>query len=492
MSDSWVVKPFPLNNGKIILPKTLPKIKGGKDKDPYKTYKIGLAKQRGKLSIKAIREVEEFAKKNGCTKSKPFIPMNTSLTEDDLFPFKETDMKHYSIITDDLGTEKYRRRTGEPKRTNHWGQRKLFLSELILFNEVLKKKIKTPEDWKRVVFAYAGSAAGRHLVMLAEMFPIAKFILYDPNRFSDYLYDYAEKDTTKLEYDPENGVLITDRFEFHTSGYTMEDDKKIPRSECGFMTGEVAKELRDRSEKEKWILVFASDIRTLNQDEDEDETDEKIQQNMTDQATWVKIMNPAMSLLKFRLSWRPGKTRYLKGDIYFQYYCGNSSTEGRLLTDEDEKLVEIDYDNTHYESVQFYHNKNVRMNLEFRNILFYIEPHLKNYLRNDYDSVGEINAFEEYFNLTNKKLINDEKIRNIINYSKDLDFACSEFRTLEDGGEISDVMIKVWELFCDLNILDRRLNKKKYKNATYNAYYISRNIDKLGTGMMRLLCDTCA
>lgn len=489
MAD-WVVSAFPPTNGKMILPKTLPEIKKG-GKDPYKSYKIGLTKQKGIISRKAVEAAEEFAKKNGCTKSNPFIKWDPSLTLEDIFKFKDTDMKHYAVITDDLETSKYERRTGEPKLANHWGQRKLFLSELLLFIELLKKKIKVPDDWKRVVFAYAGSAAGRHLVMLAEMFPIAKFILYDPNRFSDYLLDYATKDSSKLEYDPANGILITDRFEFHTSGYNMENGKKILKSECGFMTDDVAKELRDRSEKEKWILVFASDIRTLNQDEDEDETDEKIQQNMTDQATWVKIMNPAMSLLKFRLSWKPGKTRYLKGDIYFQYYCGNTSTEGRLLTDSDEKLAEIEYDNTHYESVHFHHNKFVRMKLAFQNILYDIPIHDKNYLMNDYDSVGEIRAFEEYLNLTGKKLTTDEKIRAIIEYSKDLDFACSEFRTLEDGGEIADIIVKVWELFCKLNILDHRLNKKKYKNAAYAAHYITKNTEKIGTGLMRLLCDTC-
>lgn len=468
-------------------PESKTQTKGGNKFDA--DYKIGLKKKTGAIPESDRRKLLDFAKKMGCTSDEPLIKYEKVPLEK-LYPLTSSDMKFYDSITPDLGRTTYERRTTGRKISNHWGQRKLFLSELILFNEVAKRK----PDWSKVVFVYAGSAAGQHLVLLAEMFPIAKFILYDPNKFSEYLYDFAVSEIANLppedqiyESIPEQGFIRIGRFEFHTSGRGCTPNPRSgsnPRNipETGFMTNEAAAEIRKRADAGGWLVVFASDIRTLNQDESEDETDEKIQQNMQDQATWVKTISPYMSLLKFRLSWKPGKTKYLKGKIYFQYYPGNTSTEGRLLTDNRDNNAEIEYDNIDYESVMFHHNSKVRMIVGFRNSLENIDIGEKNHLMSDYDSVGEITAFEEYLNLKDDR-IRDPKLvdrdgtvksrqETIIEYSKRLDFACSEFRTLKQGGEISAFAMKMWDYLCEIGILDPKLDKPRYKNAGYFYYYL--------------------
>ena len=39
------------------------------------------------------------------------------------------------------------------------------------------------------------------------------------------------------------------------------------------------------------------------------------------QMRWHDIMKPAASMLKFRLLWEPGVTRYLDGAVHLQPYC---------------------------------------------------------------------------------------------------------------------------------------------------------------------------
>jgi hypothetical protein len=58
-------------------------------------------------------------------------------------------------------------------------------------------------------------------------------------------------------------------------------------------------------------------------------------------------MKPKYAMLKFRLPWRKGKTRYFDGDIYLQPWAPPSSTETRLIT-RGRKF--INYDNVKYES----------------------------------------------------------------------------------------------------------------------------------------------
>lgn len=69
----------------------------------------------------------------------------------------------------------YARRIGEAKTVDHWGQRKLLLSEI----EFLTHYAREGD-----VVLYAGAAPGNHVRFLAEnMFPRLRFILVDPARF---------------------------------------------------------------------------------------------------------------------------------------------------------------------------------------------------------------------------------------------------------------------------------------------------------------------
>ena len=70
--------------------------------------------------------------------------------------------------------EYYVRKDERKKLAAHWGQRKLFLSELYFLTKYAGLS-------KNVI--YAGAAPGKHTKYLATLFPEHKFILVDPSPF---------------------------------------------------------------------------------------------------------------------------------------------------------------------------------------------------------------------------------------------------------------------------------------------------------------------
>lgn len=244
--------------------------------------------------------------------------------------------------------QSYYRRELEFKPALHWGQLKLMLSELE-FLTIAIKELENKSD-KKIIMVYAGAAPGHHILYLSKLFPNIYFELYDPNKFA---------------------IPNTDQIKTHVQYFTDEDAKYWSES--------------------KDIILFCSDIRS-------EPTDEKnIQNDMNMQLNWWKIINPFMSMFKFRLPWSEGKTIYLEGDIYIQPYPGPTSTETRLIVRKNAKLIE--YDNIQYESLCFYHNVNIRTK-KFGDCKYNIKDHL---IDNCYDCTSFIHIVKQYIELTNSK-----------------------------------------------------------------------------------------
>ena len=204
-------------------------------------------------------------------------------------------------------TMPYQRRNNTYKPELHWGQLKLFLSEV----EFLTKVVQEAGD-REVVFVYAGAAPGHHIAYLHTLFPKMRFELYDPN-------DFVIKDT--------------DLIKTHVQFFTDVD----------------AKEWADYfvSNPDKY-LAFCSDIRT------EPATQENIIRNMNMQLKWWQIMGPELSMFKFRLPWEEGQTEYPDGELMIQAYPGPTSSETRLICRKGALLR--NYDNKKYEDACYYHN----------------------------------------------------------------------------------------------------------------------------------------
>lgn len=194
----------------------------------------------------------------------------------------------------------YRRRENDLKLTLHWGQRKLLLAEIYFLSKYAAETV-----------VYAGAAPGDHIPALAKMFPGRQFILYDPREFS-----------AKILAGIKN--IAVNRAEF-----TNEDAQKYQGKN----------------------VLFISDIRTS------DSSDGKIAEDMELQKQWHEIINPAASLLKFRLPYASGKKiQYLRGDILIQPWAPHTSTETRLIVPKSNYMMSCEYDARLYERQMFRHN----------------------------------------------------------------------------------------------------------------------------------------
>ena len=260
------------------------------------------------------------------------------------------------VISDDSPALMYQRTRGEFKRALHWGQLKLMLTEIEFLTLALQQynlEYADQPDIQRpqFVMVYAGAAPGHHTQYLSELFPQVHFELYDPNKFaisdSEKIKIHIQFFTnTDAKYWAGRSVNLSQPGTHHTTHITPHTTMH--------QTMHTTTHTKHNAMHAKPLiyLVFCTDIRT------EPATDDNVRENMNMQLEWWSIMNPNLSMFKFRLPWEAGKTQYPEGQIYIQPYPGPTSTETRLIAKRDAAI--IDYDNEKYESQLFYHNNVIR------------------------------------------------------------------------------------------------------------------------------------
>lgn len=165
------------------------------------------------------------------------------------------------------------------------------------------------------------------------------------------------------------------------------------------------------------IILFVSDIRTL---DIKGNRELVIVNDNENQRKWYNILKPYMSMLKFHLPYSdneiPNKIEYLDGDIYFQSFAGQTSSETRLYVSQDAKLKI--YDCIKYENQMFYFNN------FYRTLLFKHDIKLKN-IDHCYDCYTFIYVLKEYIKYMKSKLSINYYINMIYNdiyaYNKIID-----------------------------------------------------------------------
>ena len=206
-------------------------------------------------------------------------------------------------------TEKRKYQSGYFKNKNnikinsiHWGQRKLFLTELYFLSNYY-------DDSKDTVVIYAGSAPGTHLNFFMKIYPKIIWELIDPREIK---------------------VKKTQNVNIHHQYFT--DDFALLL-------------------KNKYIdktVLFISDIRTSIDDT-------AILRDLMMQKSWVEIMQPKFSMLKFKLPYELSHSmEYFNGVILLQGWAPLASTEARLIVSDAFKSKT--YYTTDYEEKFFYHN----------------------------------------------------------------------------------------------------------------------------------------
>ena len=169
---------------------------------------------------------------------------------------------------------------------NHWGQRKLFNSELLFLHQFDKP----------MNVIYVGSAPCVHLTLLDKII-FEKYKI----RHTYHLYDSREfrLNKSKIKTDNLNYNI------FHE-----------------YFTDKIAEKYKGKDN-----IVFISDIRRS-------PTEDMIMEDQEMQMNWVKIIKPVKSLLKFKLPYpevgKPRYYEYLNGLIWLQTWSPVTSSETRL------------------------------------------------------------------------------------------------------------------------------------------------------------------
>jgi hypothetical protein len=253
---------------------------------------------------------------------------------------------------------------------SHLGQRKLLLNEIEFISMY---------DHLSDVIVYAGACPGIHIYYMAKvLFPDKTFNLYDP------------------------------RTEWHEPLRTLSN----VNINTQLFTDEDAKSYDGKN------VLFICDIRTWQNKDDLDEWDKEIEDNMNMQMRWVKIMNPSMASLKFRLPWNTAdvKVEYLAGDIYNQPFQPPKSTESRLYTDGKSMTT---YSSRDYEQKCYRHNVITRIFHKYtaKDIN---APEISYYGLDDcYDCARQLAILHKY--VKNKKDKTAPEEEQIIRILKDMD-----------------------------------------------------------------------
>jgi hypothetical protein len=270
--------------------------------------------------------------------------------------------KYMNLLSNVNNTLEYKPSESEENNKSicHWGQRKLFISELEFFINNYPE-VNTNEN--KFYILYIGSAKGTHLLYLCQLFPEFEFILVDPAQFD-----------TRLQY--LDNVTIINRY------FTDEDMKLF-------------------SDKSKYPNLFLiSDIRYPNLSENDFSSQQQfVKQDMELQKKWYLKMKPYKALLKFRLPWNSLATKYLDGNIYFQAWAGRHSTETRLVPNGKMKV----YNNKEYEEKLHYFNKVIRRKIYKKDIMIRF-----NHCGHCYDCYKEHRTFLKYCELKNISIENNK------------------------------------------------------------------------------------
>lgn len=280
------------------------------------------------------------------------------------------------LLKNDAPRRSYKHVGHNKRSVLHWGQRKLFLSEiefLTLFYDNTNKLV-----------VYAGSAPGTHITALSAMFPKYYFYLVDPAKFNI-------KETKHIK-------IIND-----------------------FFTNETIKTIKDVYKDIE--ILFISDIRTGDPKVLNFEQIEKaVKEDQNHQMEWVKLLCPRAAILKYRLPWDNKITSYLKGYIYLPVWGRETTTETRLIIINEDNFENIDYDNKKYEEQLSYFNRITRVQYYDQGIY----EGLISYMDHCYDCVAELYILDKYMkkvlNITNEDLLK----KYMVKFVNGLNKACSK------------------------------------------------------------------
>lgn len=279
----------------------------------------------------------------------------TKAIEQPLRPLTMNDI----FITDDSPSLPYE--DWDKYEAVHYGQLKVLITD-VAFLTLFFDSSKTP----RPVMIVVGAAPGEHYPILATMFPMIQFHLYDPKPFT---------------------IKELKNITLHHQKFTDEDANKW--SEQGNN------------------IYFASDIRSARSGKmSREEFTANVTADMNMQASWVKKINPVAASLKFRLPYvdpdSNGKLNdiiypYLDGYVMKQPFAKLNTNECRLICVKTAgQYFEKKWSSIKLQDQAYYHNRYVRT-FKFENPFTKDTTHILNDdLTVDFDSVATMFIIRNY------------------------------------------------------------------------------------------------
>ena len=190
----------------------------------------------------------------------------------------------------------------KPSTLEHWGQRKLLLTEIeFLTNYGL-------DDQYLVI--YVGAAPGVYMEYLSALFPDLRFLLFDTKNFT---------------------LRSTNRIDVRSEPFSDQ--------------------LAKRYGVEKKKILFICNVRTFN---DKANPEVLLADDMLAQRNWCELLQPHASLLNFRPIVREEKMKYLQGDLIIEPWASKRTAECRLVVMKNAKS--ISYNTRKFtDSIQHFH-----------------------------------------------------------------------------------------------------------------------------------------
>lgn len=350
-----------------------------------------------------------------------------------------------------------------PKTVAHFGQRKLFLSELHFLTSYLKQR--SNNDQLPILVIYPGAAPSKHTGYLASLFPEVTFLLVDPSEFriKRHFSNEPTINLTPLAPDSTTGDWSTLISEISLDSRTYIFN--------GLFTDALAHGLAEKFSGIAELLLI-SDIRTNTAAYIPDDLDTCW--NLAQQFLWVKIINPHAYLLKFRYpyfvdtsrgehasvtsfvdrfnkcageqmfvdtfseahkygldmaaDYTAQRIRYLPGNLDLQAFPGQNSTELRLSN--------LDYHNcntlVNYPDWKTYESEMCMYNKVWRPLMYHHNPYASYKLGFDHcnDCALEALFWEEYLRYR-KQPINTKIIhQHLLNLNR---FSCGPLKVHNHG-----------------------------------------------------------
>jgi len=337
-------------------------------------------------------------------------------------------------------------------KTLHWGQRKLFLSELHFFNNIILNKYK---NFNKFLVIYAGAAPGIHLNLLGHLFPYVEFHLYDPNLFDSSLIKNKKQFKINPLKDVKTGIFNENIIKQYLKLFD-ENKNKYNDYIIIFISdirgNDISKIKEHKLCSEKDIdkeLVFFNQIK-------KNIFENIIYDDLNIQKNFVSLLNAHENLLKFRLPFNNDNIDYFKGTIYIQPWNSLSGTETRLYVSKKTKSSESSSESSSVEFTNYSLKKYERQ-------LAYINIHLRHLNLSDiklvdlniilYDDLNQnLTLFDIWKNIDSK-----------FNLKEYISFDCYlETLIFYNYIKLMYETVSIYDLIKYINMLTKNLKKNKF------------------------------